>query len=247
VDALGKLRGAPRDAMVADASTKADRGRNFGLLRAMDNLGAVFGILTRRTLDFILAACYYSRGCKRRFLFIKNYMIELKAQTREITGKKVSQLRNAGQIPAVLYGHGIKAISLSVDAREFDRAFGQTGETSIFHLLSGGKKHNVLVHDLARDPLFGQILHVDFYEVRMDEKLKVKIPLVFVGESPLVKSEGAILIKPLHAKIRLANQAKILCLITGFDFLLVSKLSLLLSVLIIAYLWFFCKMKKNDV
>jgi len=46
LDRSGKIRGAPRDAIVADVSTKENRGRNFGLLRAMDNLGAVFGILT---------------------------------------------------------------------------------------------------------------------------------------------------------------------------------------------------------
>ena len=46
LDRTGKIRGSPRDAIVADVSTKGNRGRNFGLLRAMDNLGAVFGILT---------------------------------------------------------------------------------------------------------------------------------------------------------------------------------------------------------
>lgn len=50
LDRSGKLRGAPRDAIVADVSTKKDRGRNFGLLRTMDNLGAVFGILTALVL-----------------------------------------------------------------------------------------------------------------------------------------------------------------------------------------------------
>ena len=46
LDRSGKMRGAPRDAIVADISTDQNRGRNFGILRAMDNLGAVFGILT---------------------------------------------------------------------------------------------------------------------------------------------------------------------------------------------------------
>jgi len=125
-------------------------------------------------------------------------MIELKAEPRDIVGKKVNKLRRNGQVPAVLYGHGIKPTNLAVDAKELNRVFNQTGETSILSLVLGGKKHNVLIHDMEKDPLGEQILHVDLYEVRMDEKLKAKIPLIFVGESPLVKTEGAVLIKPLQ-------------------------------------------------
>jgi large subunit ribosomal protein L25 len=125
-------------------------------------------------------------------------MIELKAQPREILGKKVKKLRKTGYIPAVLYGHKIKSSPLAVETKEFHRIFSQTGETSILSLLVGGHKHNVLIHDLARDPLSLEILHVDFYEVRMDEKLKAKIPLIFVGESLAIKSEGGVLVKAIQ-------------------------------------------------
>ncbi len=125
-------------------------------------------------------------------------MIELKAQPREILGKKVKKLRKTGYIPAILYGHGIKSAPLAVKAKEFQQALNQAGETSILHLSIGGKKHNVLIHDLAKDSLTDEILHIDFYEVRMDEKLKAKIPLVFAGESLAIKSEGGVLVKAVQ-------------------------------------------------
>lgn len=125
-------------------------------------------------------------------------MFELKAQPREILGKKVKKLRKTGLIPAVLYGHGLKSLSLAVEAKAFSRALGQVGESSILPLVIGGKKHNVLIHDLAYHPLTGEILHIDFYEVKMDEKIKTKISLVFGGEAPAVKSEGGVLIRPIQ-------------------------------------------------
>jgi large subunit ribosomal protein L25 len=125
-------------------------------------------------------------------------ILELKAQAREITGKKVKSLRKTGFIPAVLYGHNVKSVPLSVDVKEFDRIFEQAGETSLVTLLLGSKKHNVLIHDLARHPLSGEIIHVDFFEVKMDQKIKTKVPLVFVGESEVVRTEGGILVKAIQ-------------------------------------------------
>ncbi len=125
-------------------------------------------------------------------------MIELKAEPREVIGKKVKRVRKTGLIPAVLYGHKIKSIAVSVSEKEFQKAFREAGETSILHLVLDEKKHNVLIHDLALNPLGGEILHVDFYEVRMDEKLKAKIPLVFIGESLAVKNEGGVLVKAIQ-------------------------------------------------
>lgn len=124
-------------------------------------------------------------------------MLELTVQAREITGKKVRQLRNAGETPAVLYGHNIKPLNLSVSAADFNKIFDEAGETSLVTLTLAGKKHNVLIHDFERDPLSGDILHVDFYEVKMDEKIKTKVQLKFVGESAAVKQENGILIHAL--------------------------------------------------
>ena len=125
-------------------------------------------------------------------------MTELKAESRKIAGKKNNQLRRTGQIPAVLYGHGIESQSVSVNSRDFKKSLSEAGETTILILDLDGKKHNVLIHDLSKDILTGETTHVDFYEVRMDEKIKTKIPLVFIGESLAVKSEGGVLVHALQ-------------------------------------------------
>jgi len=125
-------------------------------------------------------------------------MLELKADARAIVGKKVSSLRQTGFIPAILYGHGKKPASVSVSAKEFDKIFKQAGETTLLSLVLDGKKHNVFIHDREKDPLSGQITHLDFFEVNMDEKIKARVPFVFIGESPAVKADGGVLVRAMQ-------------------------------------------------
>lgn len=125
-------------------------------------------------------------------------MLELKARPRQELGRKVKKFRKAGQIPAVIYGHGIKSQPVYVLAKDFEKVYQQAGESSLIALEIENKKRNVLIHDIARDPISGQILHIDFYQVKMDEKIKAHIPLIFIGESPAVKTEGGTLIKNIQ-------------------------------------------------
>lgn len=125
-------------------------------------------------------------------------MLELKAEARTISGKKVNALRKTGFIPAILYGHGKKPTSVTVNAGEFEKTFRAAGETTLLALSLDGKKHNVFIHDLAKDTLTGQVTHVDFFEVKMDEKIKTKVPFVFVGESPAVKADGGVLVRAMQ-------------------------------------------------
>lgn len=125
-------------------------------------------------------------------------MLELKAESRTALGRKTNSLRRSGFIPAVLYGHAKKPTSVEVSTKDFDKIFKSAGETSLVSLILGGHKHNVFIHDMARDPLSGQIIHVDFFEVRMDEKIKSKVPFIFVGESSAVKADGGVLVRALQ-------------------------------------------------
>lgn len=125
-------------------------------------------------------------------------MLELKAESRIILGKKVSSLRRTGFIPAVLYGHGKQSAPVAISAKEFDKIFKQAGETTLLSLVLGGQKRNVFIHDLAKDPISGQIIHVDFFEVKMDEKIKAKVPFVFIGESSAVKADGGVLVRAMQ-------------------------------------------------
>lgn len=126
------------------------------------------------------------------------FMLELKATPREEFGKKVNKKRKTGQIPAVIYGHGIKSEALYVPSGDFSKIHKEAGASSMVGLDIGGKKKNVLIHDISRDPLSDEIIHIDFYQVRMDEKIKAKVPLVFIGESEAVKAEGGVLVKNIQ-------------------------------------------------
>ena len=126
-------------------------------------------------------------------------MTKLRAKTRD--GKeKPKHIRRAGGVPAVLYGHKVKNISLTLDGKSFSKLYKSAGETTLLDLHVDGEHgaRSVLVHDVSLDPVQESILHVDLYEVRKDEKIKTHIPLVFEGESDAVKSQGGVLMKHLY-------------------------------------------------
>jgi large subunit ribosomal protein L25 len=122
--------------------------------------------------------------------------IELAAVKRSTRGKKNHALRAEGKVPAVVYGRGVKAEPLELEARVIERVYTQAGGNKILALKIGeGRARNVLIHDVQRSPLRGDLIHVDFYVVRMDEELKAEIPLHFVGESTAVYQGEGTLVK----------------------------------------------------
>lgn len=115
--------------------------------------------------------------------------ISLNSQSRRVVGKKVSTLRAQGIVPAVLYGHGIKNLLLSVPAKIFEKIYKEAGESTLIDLTVDGKNpRKVIVQDIQRDNLKGSITHIDFHEVKMTEKLTTEIPLKFIGDSKAVKN-----------------------------------------------------------
>lgn len=125
--------------------------------------------------------------------------MQLQAAVRNMS-QHVDKLRASGNIPAVLYGHNIQNLHLSVGGGEFEKLFRKAGESTIIELaVADGTKHNVLVQDVQRHYLNGQILHIDFYEVSMTEKLKTTVALEFTGESKAVKELGGTLVKVLDS------------------------------------------------
>lgn len=121
--------------------------------------------------------------------------MELKAKLRTELGKKTNALRMAGFLPAVVYGEGIESQPISVLSKDFGKVYKAAGESTLITLDVSGKQYNVLIHDIASDPLKGHPLHADFYAVRMDKAIRTKVSLEFLGESQAVKNEGGILIK----------------------------------------------------
>lgn len=126
--------------------------------------------------------------------------IELVAAKRSVSGKKVGTLRTAGVVPAVVYGRGVESESIEVNGREMERVYSQAGGNKIVALKVGsGKPRNVLIHDVQTGSLRGELRHVDFYTVRMDEKLTAEVPLHFVGESDAVRNAEGVLVKQMES------------------------------------------------
>jgi len=125
----------------------------------------------------------------------------LEVQIRNEKGKRVKDLRSQGLIPAELYGKGIENMHLAVKSKDFKNVFKEAGESSIINIVISDKNKKeeipVLIHDIQKDYLTDDIIHIDFYRVRMDEKIRTHIPLEFVGESPAVKNYGGILNKSM--------------------------------------------------
>ena len=125
-------------------------------------------------------------------------VMTLQASPRAERGKKVQALRAAGMVPSIVYGAKTEPVAISVPQKEFAKLFAEAGESTVIVLKGLEKDKEVLVHDVAFDPVSGAPLHADFYEVDQSATLTVHVPLEFIGESPAVKSAGAVLTKVLH-------------------------------------------------
>ena len=123
--------------------------------------------------------------------------MDLAVTERTVLGKKVNALRREGFIPAELYGHGFKNIHLVLPAKEFNKVLKEAGSTSVVTLLLGKESKSAMIHEVARDSVTSEIIHVDFHQVRMDELVKADVPLEFTGEAPAIKAFAAVINKAM--------------------------------------------------
>src|SRR4030042_1222100 len=121
--------------------------------------------------------------------------LELKAETREIIGKKTKTLRQKGLVPAVVYGPRHKPVSIQINYEDFRKILEQAGESTLIKLKIEDRVKDVLLQEISKDPIEDRFIHVDFYEVRMDKASKAEVSLVFYGEAPAVKNLEGILVK----------------------------------------------------
>jgi large subunit ribosomal protein L25 len=124
-------------------------------------------------------------------------MIKLSAKIRKETGRKTNILRDSGRIPSVVYGHKVKSTLLDIDYKEFQKVLNKAGESSLIELdIEGDKeKRPVLIHELQKDAVTDQYIHVDFFQASLTEEVEVKVPLVFEGVSLAIKDLGGTLVK----------------------------------------------------
>jgi len=119
---------------------------------------------------------------------------KLQAQKRDDTGKGVARkLRAAGRVPAVLYGHGLDPIPLSVDSREmFHVLHGGAGGNALVDLIVEGDDHLAMTREIQRDHIHNTLIHVDFLAVSRTEKITVSVPVIEIGEAAGVKEGGVV-------------------------------------------------------
>lgn len=125
--------------------------------------------------------------------------IELQANNRDILGKGVRFLRRQGITPVHLFGHDLKSLALQCQTDKLERSLAEAGEIRLVSLKVGDEKkaRPVLVREVQRESLTSKLLHVDFYQVRMGEKVEVEIPIVLVGEAPALEAKGNSLLREL--------------------------------------------------
>ena len=126
--------------------------------------------------------------------------MELVANTRKITGKKVKTLRRQGITPVNLFGHNIEPLPLQCDTLQLKNALARTGTTGLVSLTinKAKKPRNVMFREVQREPITGELLHIDLYQVNMDEKIRVEVPVVTIGEAPALKMKENFLAHELN-------------------------------------------------
>lgn len=119
----------------------------------------------------------------------------------EITARDAKEsadvLRQRGVVPAVFYGPKETATPIAVDSRKLASTWRSAGETTIITLTGVGEPKDTLIRDVQEHPVTGSILHADFYVLEKGKKIRIKVPLEFVGSAAAEKS-GHILVKSLH-------------------------------------------------
>lgn len=114
--------------------------------------------------------------------------MKLKANKREITGKKVKNLRGEGLTPASVFGPTKKSENIQVDKKDFIKLFKDVGYNKFFDLeIEGERPVKVLVKEIQKHPVTDSLISVGFYQIDENRKITVEVPVNFTGESPAVK------------------------------------------------------------
>ncbi len=127
---------------------------------------------------------------------------KLNVASRAQTGRSASRrLRKANRVPAILYGKHTSPESLSIEGPEFVRLLKSVGDRAVLvELTRADKAEQALsfLQEIQRDPITDKYLHVDFQEVKSDEKFEIRVPVHVVGESFGVKNQSGVLEMNTH-------------------------------------------------
>jgi large subunit ribosomal protein L25 len=126
--------------------------------------------------------------------------LELQAQPRKLTGKKVKRLRAAGVVPGVLYGSGVESKALKFDRREVENIVARAGSSRLIKVDVDGDDANymAIVRDMQRDIFKQFLVHVDLQALNMQELVRLPISVSLQGEAPGVEEMGGVLLQQIY-------------------------------------------------
>jgi large subunit ribosomal protein L25 len=124
--------------------------------------------------------------------------VVFQANHRDVIGKKVRKLRHDGLLPAIVYGHNIDPIPITLDMKEASRTLDMISPSALVVLSIDGEKHYSLVRDKQRNPVKRSIIHVDFQAVSLTETVRADVTINLVGEAPAVETYLAVLVPSLE-------------------------------------------------
>ena len=125
--------------------------------------------------------------------------MQLKASTRTLLGKASRRLHGEGKLAGIVYGHNATPTPLVLDRLEFQKVFVKSGRTHLVDLVvDGDRTEKVLVREIQTHPRRLGPIHVDFYQVSLEEKITVEVPVHLTGESAAVKRGDADVLQPVH-------------------------------------------------
>jgi len=126
--------------------------------------------------------------------------LTLRVSNRDVLGKKTRFLRREGITPVHLFGHNLNSLALQCDTVQLQQLIAQAGMTKLINLEIEPEKQpkSVFIREIQRQPSTGALIHVDFYQIRKSEKIKVEVPIVLTGEAPAMKLKGRSLMQTLN-------------------------------------------------
>lgn len=125
----------------------------------------------------------------------------ISARPRAVQGKKVAVLRRKGILPANIYGHNVVSTAIELDQHDMALLLRRAGRTHLLSVSIEGEREprNVLVRQVQREPTSDLILHIDFFQVSMREKLTVTIPVLLTGHAPVLDETDATVVQTLDS------------------------------------------------
>jgi len=118
-----------------------------------------------------------------------------KVSTRVVSGKKTRFLRRDGITPAHLFGQGLDSVAVQCPTSDLQRAIAQKGTTRLMDLRLDTEKEarSVFIREIQRNAISGELIHVDFYQVNKNRKIRVAVPVILVGDAPAAKLKNNII------------------------------------------------------